>query len=186
MKQRILVIDDDPLVLRSILSLLRSVGYEVEGTKNSEEALNKAISVPCDLVISDIRMPGDDGIVTIKKIKQTLREKRKLEVPFLFITGYASEDAPIDAMKLGADDYILKPFDNDQFLAAVKKSLEKPRRLTSVEPSIQIICSNIKDAVREYHDKHEEEIFDNEELRKLFKALEDGLALIEKEVIESE
>ena len=72
-----------------------------------------------DLVISDIRMPGADGISLIKKIKDT--GSKNAQTPVILITGYASEDAPIDAIKLGVKDYILKPFDLDELLTSVRK-----------------------------------------------------------------
>jgi two-component system response regulator AtoC len=61
-------------------------------------------------------MPGQDGIELLKKIRAN-----GIETPFVFITGYASENAPIDAIKLGARDYLLKPFNLDELLESVKK-----------------------------------------------------------------
>lgn len=120
MNKKILIIDDDPLVLRSIQNLLTRAQYAVECAKNAEEALAKLRDNSFNLVISDIRMPKEDGISLMKSIKE---KDAKFNIPFIFITGYASEDAPIDAIKLGAKDYILKPFDLDELLKSVKEHL---------------------------------------------------------------
>jgi len=123
MAKRILVIDDDALILKTLNNLLTRSGYAVEISKNTEEAYRQVKNGSFDLVISDIRMPGEDGISFIKRIKDELLTKGGGEIPFLFITGYASEDAPIEALKIGAKDYILKPFDLDELMRSVKKHL---------------------------------------------------------------
>lgn len=124
MKKKILIIDDDPLVLKTLQNLFIHSGYETECVKNGNEAIAKLKSnTEFNLVISDIRMPGKDGIAVINEIKKICKEQLRKELPFLFITGYASEEAPIDAIKLGAKDYLLKPFDLDELLASVKKNI---------------------------------------------------------------
>lgn len=124
MAKKILVIDDDALVLKTLTNLLSRSGYEVETSKSTEEAYSKVKNTSFDLVISDIRMPGEDGISFIRRIKSEILTKEGVEIPFLFITGYASEDAPIEALKMGAKDYILKPFDLDELMKSVKKHLD--------------------------------------------------------------
>lgn len=123
MKKRILVIDDDVLVLKSVENLLAREGYEIERAKDGEEAEAKFRAADFDLVISDIRMPRQDGISVVTHLKQICSSEKKKEVPFIFITGYASEEAPIDAIKLGAKDYLLKPFDLDELVASVKRHI---------------------------------------------------------------
>jgi len=124
MKKKILLVDDDALVLKSISNLLSRVGYEVVCAKDCESAEREFTKNKIDLVICDIRMPGSDGVVVVKKLKEMTQNKKGSETPFIFITGYASEEAPIDAIKLGVKDYILKPFDLDELLTSVKKNLQ--------------------------------------------------------------
>ncbi len=123
MKNKILIIDDDPLVLKSLQNLLIRSGYSVECAKSGEEAEIKLKMGTFGLIISDIRMPKEDGISVVKKLKEICAEQSKSEIPFIFITGYASEESPIDALKLGAKDYILKPFDLDELLKSVRQHI---------------------------------------------------------------
>lgn len=123
MAKKILLIDDDVLVLKTLVNLFTRSGYEIETSKSAEEAYHKAKSTSFDLLISDIRMPGEDGIAFIKRIKNEMQTRGGKEIPFIFITGYASEDAPIEALKIGAKDYILKPFDLDELMKSVRKHL---------------------------------------------------------------
>ncbi|MFA7255342.1 MAG: aldehyde dehydrogenase family protein [Candidatus Omnitrophota bacterium] len=120
---KILVIDDDLLVLKTLTNLLSKAGYPSEMAQNANEAFQKAKNTSFDLIISDIRMPGEDGLAFLGRLKKEIWQKNGCDVPFIFITGYASEDAPVEALKLGAKDYILKPFDLEELLACVKKNI---------------------------------------------------------------
>jgi DNA-binding response OmpR family regulator len=119
----ILLVDDDVLVVKSIKRLLEQNGYSVEIAKSGAEGLEKLRSGCYDLVICDIRMPGVSGIATAKELREGKGFERNSSVPFIFITGYASEEAPIEAIKLKAADYILKPFDVEELLTSVKKHI---------------------------------------------------------------
>lgn len=119
---QILLIDDDVLVLKSVKRLLEQNGFTVETAKTGAEGVEKATANGFDLIICDVRMPGLDGLATISEIGEQDRAKNR-KTPVIFITGYASEEAPIRAIKLGVSDYILKPFDIDQLLASVKNQL---------------------------------------------------------------
>ena len=123
MAKKILVIDDDPLVLKSIRKLLEKEGYFIDTAKCAKEALEKVEVQEFQLIICDIRMPEIDGIDLIGDIRRIRKDENKPDIPVIFITGYASEEAPAKADKLGAMDYILKPFDIDKLLNSVKKSL---------------------------------------------------------------
>ncbi|MBI4430791.1 MAG: response regulator [Candidatus Omnitrophica bacterium] len=123
MAKKILLIDDDALVLKSVKRLLENQGYEVISVKNSEEALKVSESASFNLIISDIRMPGENGIATVRKIQEMLKRSTRADIPSIFITGYASEEAPIDALKLGAKDYLLKPFDFNELISSVKRNI---------------------------------------------------------------
>lgn len=120
MKKKILVIDDDKLVAKSIDKLLKAKGYDVCLAGNGKEALNIIKKDDFDLIISDMRMPEMTGIETIQKIKEIQNKSSKSKSEFMAITGYASDDAPIEGAKLGITNFILKPFESQRFLETVE------------------------------------------------------------------
>lgn len=122
MAERILVVEDDPLMLSALEILLEDEGYDVTTASSGMEAIAKAKEANFDLVVSDVRMAEMDGIETLTNVKQQQPDARSI-----VITGYASPDIPVQAIKLGVDDYIMKPFDDRQFVASVKRCLESFR-----------------------------------------------------------
>lgn len=125
MAKSILVIDDDQLVVKTLVRYLKTCGYEVDSVSSGEEAMKKVDAMPYNLIIADIRMPGMDGIETIKKVREICQDKHKTKIPEIIITGFASEEAQKEASELGVADYIYKPFDISTFINAVKKNLEE-------------------------------------------------------------
>jgi len=123
MKKNILVIDDDKLILKTIRRLLEKKGYAVVCASDPDEAEDLASKTNFDLLISDIRMPGKDGISLIRKIKEEHFKQGNPDPPFIFITGYANENTPTEAERLGANGYILKPFDLEIFLSTIEKAI---------------------------------------------------------------
>ncbi len=123
MAKNILVIDDDPLVLRTLKKLFEREGYGAEAVKTASEALIKAQNQEFQLVVADVRMPGMDGLEFTEEIKEMRKKQNKPQLPIIFITGYSSQEAPVKAQELGIKDYILKPFDVDKLLESVKKYL---------------------------------------------------------------
>jgi len=121
--KKILVIDDDVLVLKSVKNLLKRSSYDVTCVNDGKQAIENVSNEDFNLVICDMRMPGQDGLSVVNEIQAYLKRKNRSQVPFLFITGYASEEAPIEAIKLGAKDYILKPFDLDELIESVAKNI---------------------------------------------------------------
>lgn len=122
-KDKVLLIDDDALVVRTLQGLLRQKGYAVEIAMSGTEGIEKAVAGQYDLIISDVRMPGLDGINAVEAIQRRF-EGQGRRGNFMFITGYAEEDAPEHAVRLGVTDFLLKPFDATQFLEAVEKNLK--------------------------------------------------------------
>ncbi len=123
MGKPILLIDDDQLVLQSLGALLQSRGYAVEKARNGFEALEKVQALEFGLVISDIRMPGMDGIELLQRIRQIHQERKQKPVPEILITGYTDENTYLKALKLQVTYYLYKPFDMDEFLEIVEKHL---------------------------------------------------------------
>lgn len=120
---RILLIDDDELVIKSLKNLLKRKGYEIECANSAIEALSLVAVKDFDLVISDIRMPQENGVIAVEKIKKIFDEKHHI-AGFIFISGYAEEDTPAHAIRLGVDKFLYKPFDNDILLKSISEELE--------------------------------------------------------------
>ena len=118
-----MVIDDDPLVLKTIGKLLAGEGYFVTLSKDGKEALSIVEREEIDLVISDIRMPKMSGVETINVMIERCNTEGKNTPPFIFITGYADEEINQDAQELDPADFIIKPFNQYDFIESVKNAL---------------------------------------------------------------
>ncbi len=101
---KILVVDDEQEMRISIFSALNSAGYAVSVAENGQMALDMLQKNPADLVVSDVKMPGMDGLELLKQVKISYPR-----TPVVIVTGFASVDSAVEAMKVGAFDYILKP-----------------------------------------------------------------------------
>ncbi|MBM3246542.1 MAG: response regulator [Candidatus Omnitrophica bacterium] len=117
MSKNILVIDDDGLVTKSLCDLLTKTGFSADALNNGFDAIDKVKDTHVDLIVVDIRMPGIDGVQTVKKIKEILKAKNKPDIPVIFITGYADSQAAIEAQELGK--VILKPFGSKELLDSI-------------------------------------------------------------------
>jgi len=118
-KNKALVIDDEQVVLDSVTKILTEENYEVDVSLSGREGLNQAIEKEYDIVLTDIRMPDIGGMRVLRDVKRS-----KPSLPVVIITGYASVKSAVQAMKLGAADYIEKPFTPDQLLKAVDAALD--------------------------------------------------------------
>ncbi|MFO7652913.1 MAG: sigma-54 dependent transcriptional regulator [Candidatus Krumholzibacteriia bacterium] len=119
MKARIAVVDDE----RDMLLLMESVlghegGYEVVTFADPEQALRALKERPCDLVITDLRMPGRDGLGVIEEVK-----RQRPETVVMVLTAYGTIETAVEAVRRGASDYLTKPFRRDQLLLAVDRNL---------------------------------------------------------------
>lgn len=121
-KGSIHIIDDEPVIQDVLAQLLTSEGYEVEVSSSGEEALEKQATQSFDLILLDLLMPGLDGIEVLKAIK-----KIDPQAIIIIITAYASVESAIAAMKLGAFDYIQKPFKHDELILIIRRAFEHKR-----------------------------------------------------------
>lgn len=119
MKQKILVIDDDTSLRRVLEYNLQEEGYEVQAASSGEEGLYLFGQSPPNLVITDMKMPGMDGLMVLKSIKE-----RSPETLVIIITAFGTVDVAVEAMKAGAYDYITKPFNREALKLTVKKALQ--------------------------------------------------------------
>jgi CheY-like chemotaxis protein len=121
--KKILIIDDEEIVTKSLQKLLKKEGYQTTIAKSGSEAIEKVKRTDFDLIICDVRMPQMDGITTIKEIRRYLKENNRPQPPEVVITGYADLDKYQAAMDLEVADYLYKPFDTQDFLKIVKKNI---------------------------------------------------------------
>lgn len=121
--KKILVIDDDKMVLLTLKRLLAKEGYRVFPAQNGTEALDllSSANFEFDLIISDLKMPNMNGIEVIKEIRRLISDKKKKPIPEIIITGFAKEEIYLDALKLKAAAYIDKPFDMMPLLETIRK-----------------------------------------------------------------
>jgi len=116
----ILVIDDEEIVHSSVKRILTRLGYKVEGVFTAQEALQKLEQNSYDAVITDLMMPEMNGIDMLHQMK-----KRKINVPTIMITGYPTIKTAIQALRLGAVDYIPKPFTRQELLSPLSRALRR-------------------------------------------------------------
>ena len=116
----IYVIDDDDAVRQSLEFLLKTAGIPVRGFDSGQAFLDVLPMVEHGCIITDVRMPEITGIDLLKKVKQV-----RPELPVIVITGHGDISLAVEAMKIGAVDFLEKPFDDDHLRAAVKSALDR-------------------------------------------------------------
>jgi two-component system, NtrC family, response regulator AtoC len=118
---KVLVIDDDELVLKTLAVVLKRQGYEYHLAQSAQEALRHAESVEFDIILSDIRMPTVNGVDAVKRIQEDRQKANKKDLPVIFITGFAEDGIQLKAGSLG--EIIQKPFDLDQLMITMREYL---------------------------------------------------------------
>src|SRR5438552_377592 len=119
MKRRLLLVDDDGGFRRPVLRTLEVKGYEVLPVQSGEEALEAVKAEDVDLVLTDRRLPGMDGVELVRQIKA---EHPDLAV--VVMTAYGSIESAVEAMRLGAEDYLVKPFEAPELLLVIRRAIE--------------------------------------------------------------
>ena len=122
MIKKILVIDDEEIIIRSLSKLLEKNGYKVFVAKNGQDAIVMSEEEDFDLILADIRMPGINGVEAVERIYEMMPKKRIKRIPAIFITGYADEINEKRAKNLDPIAYIYKPFDMGDLLDKIKKA----------------------------------------------------------------
>lgn len=117
---RILIVDDNREIRTILEEYLKEEGYVADGAGDAEKALARHAEAPYDLIITDLNMPGMTGIELIKEIAKTGGTTE-----FIIITGYASLDTAIEAVKAGAYDYLVKPFRIEELKVVIKNARDK-------------------------------------------------------------
>ncbi len=124
---RILLVDDELPIQRSLVPLLRSRGYEVEAAATGKDALSAMEAAPPDVVILDLGLPDIDGLEVCTRIRS------RSDVPIIVLSARGGEPQKVAALDQGADDYVTKPFGPEELLARVRSALR--RTLSTSEPS---------------------------------------------------
>ncbi len=125
---RILLIDDDAAVRESMSRTLKSAGYTVQAATSGEEGLAAAREGSFDVILSDMRMPGLSGLDVLKKLREA-----HVDSVFIIMTGFGTVDTAVEAMKLGAVDFVQKPFFRDELLMRVRAAAERRQLARQVD-----------------------------------------------------
>lgn len=116
--KKIIIVDDDKEVCLSIIKLLKKRGYQVDMALNAQEALSKMENSSFDLALIDLMIPQTNGMELLKTIKE-----KKPFIKVIIITGYATIQSAVLAMKCGAENYLAKPFMSEELFNAVNQAL---------------------------------------------------------------
>jgi len=141
----ILLVDDEAIILKTIAGKLEDEGFTVLTAENGNDALGRLRENKVDMVITDLMMEGIGGIQVLEEVK-----KHNRNIAVIILTGYGDLGSAIDALRLGADDYLLKPCDLNELLFRINKCFEKQ----SLQEIVQIyedilpiclVCKKIRD-----------------------------------------
>jgi DNA-binding NtrC family response regulator len=121
-RARILVVDDDESIRRTITSILEEKGYTVDTAENGKEAIRKSKTKFYNLALIDIRLPDMEGTKLLTAMKETTPKMVKI-----IVTGYPSLHNAVEAVNRGADAYVLKPFNVEKTLKTIEEQLEKQK-----------------------------------------------------------
>ncbi|NMD40514.1 MAG: response regulator transcription factor, partial [Deltaproteobacteria bacterium] len=119
-KWRILIIEDDQALALGLRINLEAEGYEVIHAMNAEDGLSALDTASVDLVVLDLMLPGIDGIEALRRIRS-----ENLKLPVLILTARSTMDDKVEGLKAGADDYLTKPFNLEEFLLRVHRMLDR-------------------------------------------------------------
>ncbi len=124
-RPRLLLIEDDRSVTDALVPVLEEEGYETLGEADGVRGLERALREPLDVVLTDLRLPGHDGLTVVRQL-----HSERPRLPILLMTAHGTTETAIEAMKLGAFDYVLKPFELPELLDLLRKAVEARRSMT--------------------------------------------------------
>jgi len=117
--RRVLVVDDEPQILRALETTLRGAGYDVQAARSGEEALTLAATRPPDAVVLDLVLPGKSGVEVSRELRTWM------QAPIVILSAVGDEGEKVAALDAGADDYVTKPFGIDELLARLRAVLRR-------------------------------------------------------------
>jgi DNA-binding NarL/FixJ family response regulator len=131
----ILLVDDDPAFRELVASLLERIGCEIVGASGAEEALEAAATSQPSLVLLDVDLPGTSGYELCRELRDAYGD----ELPIVFVSGKRTEQLDlVGGLLLGADDYLVKPFEPDEFLARVRRHLSRFSRPPAAHATVEL------------------------------------------------
>jgi two-component system KDP operon response regulator KdpE len=128
---RVLVVDDEPQIRRSLRVALRANGYDVEEAATGESALAQAATHPPALVILDLSLPDLDGVQVCRRLREWT------QLPVIILSAHGDDEAKVRALDEGADDYVTKPFSVPELLARMRVAVRRAAR--AAEPEVALI-----------------------------------------------
>src|SRR5512136_72469 len=135
---RVLIVDDEPSVRQILSEWMRKKNFHVFEAEGGRQAMEMIQRDDPDIVISDVVMPGLDGIQLLKEAKAV-----KADIPFLMISGYPSRSTALDIMKYGASDYLPKPFTPEELVNRVSRTLRLKALSKPLDPARGIILGAV-------------------------------------------
>jgi DNA-binding NtrC family response regulator len=152
-KKSLLIVDDELTILNSLSRELTNAGFEVTTAASGEDGLARINSSFFDLVTTDLLMPRVDGYQILKAAKQ-----RRVQTMVIILTGYGVMKSVIDALRLGADDFLQKPCDTDELLYRISNCIAKQELLRKIDLYEHFLpvcsyCKKIRDNKQGEHDK---------------------------------
>ncbi len=136
----ILVVDDEGAIRYSVSKTLQRVGYRVSEAASGEEAIEMVNGQDFDVVLTDIRMPGIDGVELLRRIKDLVPD-----ASVILMTGYASLGTAIEALRLGAHDYLIKPSSSQDIKHSVSEGIKRSRNLRRRRDLLKVIQRNLSE-----------------------------------------
>jgi DNA-binding NarL/FixJ family response regulator len=124
----LLVVDDEPNLLRAVAAVLRGEGFDVTTARNAREALLRVAESLPDLIVSDIRMPGMDGYAFARQLR---RAPHSALIPIVFLTAKDETEDRVEGFRAGVDVYLTKPFEPDELIAVIRNILQRVERTHS-------------------------------------------------------
>jgi len=156
--EKILIVDDNRNMQFILKNLLSEEGFKITSAENGKESLEVFKSDKPDLVLLDIRLPGMDGIEVLKSIREI-----DSDCPVIMITAYGDVKSAVEAIKLGAYDYVTKPFDNDELLINIKKAIENQ----NLAREVKILREKLQKK-----EEYEKEMGESPEIKKVLKQVD--------------
>jgi len=156
----ILIVDDEPSMRKNISDLLSPLGYQMLEAGNGDAGMMMFVQKKPDVIILDINLPGKNGLEVLKEIREI-----SVDTPVIIFTAFGTSERAIEAMKLGAFDYLEKPFELDEFVLTVERAFEYKKLLTEVRQ----LRSMVNDARGQPGDGHI--IGRNQKMQEIFKLI---------------
>src|SRR5262249_48337723 len=140
-KALVMIVDDSPLIRQVIADAFQPHGYQVQMAADGSEALRKIGERPPDLIIADILMPVMDGWRLCEEVR---RAPETSGIPFIFLTTEQEAQKKVRGLRMGADDYLTKPFSREELLARAENILGRARKLQSAETASDMLSGHTR------------------------------------------